>query len=306
MPLIEARGVAVDYPAGPVWARRSFTALHPIDLTIEPGEIVGLVGESGSGKSTFGNALIGRIAPSRGAVLWQGKPLATLSRQARAGRFAAVLQHPKWSLNPMLRIGTSVAEPLQAAGRPTVTENKRKVAEALDSVGLPEDFATRFPHELSGGQRQRVSIARALITEPEFVLFDEAVSALDVSVQAQVLNMIRSLQRAKGFSAVFISHDLAATRYVTTRIAVLFAGRLMEETEASAFYEPARHPYSRGLQFASGLIADPSTELSLGQPDDGWKGCPLVARCPKAHEACMNLPTLFSHGRGRAACWSSG
>lgn len=306
MSLLETRGLAIDFATGPVWARRAFTALHPIDLSLEPGEILGVVGESGSGKSTLGNALIGRVAPSRGEVLWRGRPLADLARKDRAGRFAAVLQHPKWSLNPMMRVRDSVVEPLRIVGALSGAEARAKAGAALELVGLPGGYQDRFPHELSGGQRQRVSIARALITRPEFVLFDEAVSALDVSVQAQVLNMIKELQKTQGFSAIFISHDLAATRYVASRIAVLYAGRLVEDAPSQAFYGLASHPYARGLQFASGLAADPALELGLGQIDNAATGCPLVPRCPRAAVSCSAMPTLTDRSGHRLACWNPG
>jgi oligopeptide/dipeptide ABC transporter ATP-binding protein len=215
-----------------------------------------------------------------------------------------VLQHPKWSLNPMLRIRDSVLEPLRITGAALeAAAGRARAGAALEAVSLPGNYQDRFPHELSGGQRQRVSIARALITQPEFVLFDEAVSALDVSVQAQILNLIKSLQITQGFSAIFISHDLAATRYVANRIAVLHAGRLVEDADAGLFYGLASHPYSRGLQFASGLVADPVHELSLGKPGLPPEGCALAPRCPRAMERCrLTLPALKGPEGHRVAC----
>jgi len=303
--LIETRGLSVRFPTGPLWNRRSFTALHPLDLTIEAGQVLGVVGESGSGKSTFGNALIGRQAPSEGQILFKDAPLSSLTRRDRAGRFAAVLQHPKWSLNPMLRIRDSVLEPLRITGAALdAAAGRARAGAALEAVSLPGDYQDRYPHELSGGQRQRVSIARALITEPELVLFDEAVSALDVSVQAQILNLIKGLQVTQGFSAIFISHDLAATRYVANRIAVLYAGRLVEDAGAGAFYGLARHPYSRGLQFASGLVADGAHELAPDKPGPRPKGCALLPRCPKAQECCgQTVPELKGLSGNRVACF---
>lgn len=303
--LIETKGLSVRFATGPVWNRRSFTALHPFDLTIEAGQILGVVGESGSGKSTLGNALIGRQAPTEGEILFKGEPLSALGRRKRAGRFAAVLQHPKWSLNPMLRIRDSVLEPLRITGAaPDAVAGRAKAGAALEQVSLPGNYQDRYPHELSGGQRQRVSIARALITQPEFVLFDEAVSALDVSVQAQILNLIKGLQVSHGFSAIFISHDLAATRYVANRIAVLHAGRLVEDAEASVFYGLASHPYSRGLQFASGLTPDGSHELAIGKPGVPPTGCALAPRCPRAMDRCnQSVPMLSGTPNHRRACF---
>lgn len=303
--LIETKGLTVRFPTGPLWNRRSFTALHPLDIAIERGQVLGVVGESGSGKSTLGNALIGRQAPSGGDILFKGQPLSGQARRDRAGRFAAVLQHPKWSLNPMLRIRESVLEPLRIMGTaPAGAAGRAKAGDALEQVSLPGNYQDRFPHELSGGQRQRVSIARALITQPEFVLFDEAVSALDVSVQAQILNLIKGLQVTQGFSAIFISHDLAATRYVANRIAVLHAGRLVEDADASVFYGLASHPYSRGLQFASGLTADPTHELALGKPGLPPTGCALAPRCPRAMDRCrQTVPELQTASGSRIACF---
>jgi len=304
MSLIAAHDVSMTFSAGPPWARRPVPALQHINLEIGTGEVIGLVGESGSGKSTLGNILIGRMRASGGEVLYHGAPLDPGARRAGAGKFSAVLQHPKWSLNPMLRVSASVAEPLRILGQAGDSANTRHlVGEMLEQVGMPASYQDRYPHELSGGQRQRVSIARALITKPEFVLFDEAVSALDVSVQAQVLNMIKELQASQGFSALFISHDLAATRYVASRIAVLYAGRLVEDAPAETFYGRARHPYTQGLQYASALLEDPSAELKLGNVELNAQGCPLVQRCPKASEICRSSPPEMANaGPVRFAC----
>lgn len=304
MALIEARGIGIDFDIGPPWARRKLRALQGVDLTVNEGEIIGVVGESGSGKSTLGNLCIGRNRPTMGELLYRGKPLSSYARKDRAGKFAVVLQHPKWSLNPMLKVRDSVAEPLQITGTAgSKADVSRKVGAMLEQVGLRADFQTRYPHELSGGQRQRVSIARALITKPEFVLFDEAVSALDVSVQAQVLNMIKDLQADAGFCAIFISHDLAATRYVASRIAVLYAGRMVEDAPAESFYGLAAHPYSQGLQFASGLTENEALELRLGQIDLNAVGCPLAERCPLVHDKChASMPPMEQRGDTRFAC----
>lgn len=291
MSFIEVNDLSMTFQAGPPWARRPVYALHNINLSVAPGEVIGLVGESGSGKSTLGNIMIARMLATAGQVTHNGQPLHPKDRRKRAGKFAAVLQHPKWSLNPMLKVAESVIEPLKILGQAGSDKDQmRIVGHALEQVGMPENYQDRYPHELSGGQRQRVSIARALVTKPEFVLFDEAVSALDVSVQAQVLNLIKSLQADVGFSALFISHDLAATRYVASRIAVLYAGRLVEDAPAETFYGLAAHPYSQGLLYASALIDDENTELKLGQVDLTTQGCPLVQRCPRATSICQQKP----------------
>ncbi|MDW5593238.1 ATP-binding cassette domain-containing protein [Conexibacter stalactiti] len=247
-PVLELSDVRFDYVAGPAWARRRVPALHGVSLVAGRGETVGLVGESGSGKSTIGKLCLGLLRPQQGAVMFDGRPL---DRRALRGRFSVVLQHPQWSLDPRLTVGASVEEPLAIVGDGSRPERRERVAAMLAEVGLDPSFADRYPAELSGGQRQRASVARALVTEPRFVLFDEAVSALDVSIQAQILNLIRRLQEQHGFAALFISHDLAATRYAADRIVVMRGGEIVDEGTAAAFYEPSTHPYTRALQRAS-------------------------------------------------------
>jgi ABC-type glutathione transport system ATPase component len=243
--VVALRDVTASFTQGPWWRRTSIDAVKRVSLTIVAGETVGLVGESGSGKTTLGRVCLGLLQPRSGQVRFQGAPFR--SRTANRGRLAVVLQHPEWALNPRLRCHVSVAEPLAILGWGGDRERQRRVAEILERVGLDESLAARYPGELSGGQRQRMAIARALITEPRFVVFDEAVSALDVSVQAQVLNLIRALQAEHGFGALFISHDLAATRYVSHRIAVMYRGEIVEVAPARRFYGRPQHPYSQRL-----------------------------------------------------------
>jgi ABC-type glutathione transport system ATPase component len=251
-PVISLEAVSKTYARGLPWARRHVEAVRSIDLAIATGETLALVGESGSGKSTIGRLCLGLIAPTSGRVLLDGEPFSELRGRLR-GRLSAVLQHPLSSLNPRLRVGTSVAEPLAITGTLPRTQTRRRAEEMLGRVGLPASFLARYPHELSGGQRQRVAIARALVTSPRLIVFDEAVSALDVSVQAQVLNLIRELQVQIGFSALFITHDLAAARYLSDRVAVMFEGRIVDTVDAVQLYDVAKHIYTRELQQASGL-----------------------------------------------------
>ncbi|QWF83915.1 ABC transporter ATP-binding protein [Amycolatopsis sp. CA-230715] len=245
-PVLELDDVSVSFASGPPFRRRTTHAMRGVSLRIDPGETVGLVGESGSGKTTTSMVALGLRTPSSGAVRFEGEPFPK-RRRALAGRMQAVLQHPQWSLDPRMRVGRSVAEPLGVLGHADAEE---RTLAMLDEVGLDASFAQRYPHQLSGGQRQRVSIARALITRPPFLVFDEAVSALDVSVQAQILNLIKDLQAEFGFAALFISHDLGAVRYVADRVAVLRGGEIVETAEAAVFYRTPAHEYSRRLMEA--------------------------------------------------------
>jgi len=237
--------VTVRYPGG--LGRAPAVALDDVSLAVREGEILGLIGESGSGKTTVGRLLLGLVEPAGGSVVIDGRPVRSLP----PGSIGAVLQNPDWALNPRLPVSYSVAEPLRRQGL-TRREQLDAVIAALAAVGLPDEFARRFPGQLSGGQRQRVSIARALVARPRLMLFDEPVSALDALVQRQVIDEIARLHRELGFTALFISHDLGALRGVASRIAVLRAGRLLELSDASAFFAGPSHPYSRALLAASG------------------------------------------------------
>jgi len=242
--------VSLVYRGGPVWNRREVSAVRNVSLTIGQGEVLGLVGESGSGKSSLGRLALGLASPSSGTVLLEGR--AVEGRRSLRGRASVVLQQPEWALNPRLTIATSVGEPLAVLGV-SHGERAERVSSALLQVGLDPGMLRRYPHELSGGQRQRASIARALVTDARFIVFDEAVSALDVSVQVQILNLIKSIRSARDFSAIFISHDLAATRYVSDRIAVMRDGEIVEVGATDRFYEQPLHPYSRELWQAARL-----------------------------------------------------
>lgn len=246
--VIRLEAVAKTYRTGPVWARRPVAAVREATFGIGAGETLGLVGETGSGKTTIDRLCLGLIRPDRGRALLDGAPIAETAARS-PGRFAAVLQNPGDSLDPRFTVARCVLEPLRIAGSPDAP-----VGALLAKVGLPPETASRRPHELSGGQRQRVAIARALATRPRFIVFDEAVSALDVSVQAQVLNLIRDLQAELGFAALFITHDLAAARYVSARVAVMLRGAITTIMPAKDLYRPVADPYARALQEASGLI----------------------------------------------------
>ncbi|MEI3845507.1 MULTISPECIES: ATP-binding cassette domain-containing protein [unclassified Microbacterium] len=244
-PAVELADVSVSFASGAGARRRETTAMSRVSFSVAPGQTLGLVGESGSGKTTTGSVVLGLRRPDSGEVRFQGAPLAR-SLRSRAGRMQAVLQHPRWALDPRSTVLSSVLEPLLVHERRSTETEDRAIA-MLEQVGLPSSFAARRPHQLSGGQLQRVSVARALVTHPSFLVFDEAVSALDVSVQAQILNLIRDLQDEHGFAALFISHDLAAVRYISHHVAVMRAGEIVEIAPTDVFYDLPQHPYSRQL-----------------------------------------------------------
>jgi ABC-type glutathione transport system ATPase component len=245
------RGIHVQYRRRGWFAPGTVDAVRGVDLEIARGETLGLVGESGSGKTTLARVALGLVVPNAGEVRLEGGPLVAADR--RRGALAVVFQHPEWALNPRLRCGSSVVEPLVVQGAGNRENRRLRLHAMLAEVGLDPALAERYPGELSGGQRQRMAIARALVTQPRFVVFDEAVSALDVSVQSQILNLVRRLQAEHGFAALFISHDLAATRYVSHRVAVMRQGEIVEVAPAAAFYGEPVHAYSRELRAAIGL-----------------------------------------------------
>jgi ABC-type glutathione transport system ATPase component len=258
-PVVSLDSVRVRYAKGPAWARKYHDAVREVSVTVSAGRTLGLVGESGSGKSTIGRVCLGLLRPTAGKAQFENEDIFGIGRR-HPGALGAVLQHPEWSLDPTMTISESVAEPLRKL---PPSERRARVKVIFEQVGLQLGLGSRYPSELSGGQRQRASIARALVTNPRFILFDEAVSALDVSVQAQVLNLIKELQSDTHFAAVFISHDIAVVRYVADEIAVLYNGQIVEQAPANEFYSPMNHPYTRRLQFASGLIDEPDRMLGI-------------------------------------------
>ena len=243
--VLELDRVTKTFRSGWGRGRTTLTAMDEVTFSVGTGETVGLVGESGSGKSTTGLISLGLTTPTSGEVRFAGAPYG--KPRTRVGQIQAVLQNPHWSLNPRLRVGDTIAEPIATVERDRLRDHGDAVTAMLDQVGLDDSFAARYPHELSGGQRQRVAIARALITRPRFIVFDEAVSALDVSVQARILSLSGDLQAELRFGALFISHDLAAVRYIAHRVAVMRAGSIVELADTRRFYERPEHEYSRQL-----------------------------------------------------------
>jgi oligopeptide transport system ATP-binding protein len=316
-PLLEVKSISVRYPVGGGWFRRRWLdAVQDVSFTLEARGTLGVVGESGCGKSTLGRALIGLVPLHAGELHWRGERIDACSSRAWRGLrrdLQIIFQDPLGSLDPRMTVGQSVAEPLQifeaALGR---AERRRRVGEALERVGLAASLADRYPHEFSGGQCQRIGIARAIILGPSLVVCDEPVSALDVSVQGQVVNLLRQLRDDLGLSYLFISHNLAVVRHISTAVMVMYLGRVMEIAPRDAIYQRPLHPYTRALLDAV-PVADPAIERGrarlaaggdLPSPLAPPSGCVFRTRCPLAEARCATTaPALEEVAPGhRIAC----
>ncbi len=293
--------------------RPEVRAVDGVSFSIRSGESYGLVGESGCGKSTIGRSLLRLVPPTSGSILFDGRDVMAASRaELRSLRreMQMVFQDPYGSLNPRMRVQDIVAEPLIVHRLASSSEAAKQARTILERCGIPELSARRFPHEFSGGQRQRIVIARALVTRPRFIVADEPVSALDVSIQAQILNLLQDLRAEYSLTYLFISHDLAVVRTVTDRIAVMYLGTLVEETETARFFAGPLHPYSRAL--LSSVPRDhpnrqSSREIlsgSLPSASNPPPGCKFHTRCPVAVEKCRSVePKLVRVAEGhRVAC----
>ena len=299
MPLLEVTNLTKRFPltrsAGPFRrVTEQVRAVDGVDLTVESGETLGLVGESGCGKSTLGRCLLRLVEPTGGMVTFEGRDLLALPPETlrRARRdIQIVFQDPFASLNPRMSIGAILAEPLRVHGIVPKGETQAEVARLLDQVGLPPSAASRFPHEFSGGQRQRVGIARALSLRPKLIVADEPVSALDVSIRAQILNLFRHLQDETGVALLFIAHDLGAVRQISHRVAVMYLGKIVETAPSDALYDNPRHPYTRALLAAVPSVdgeraRSETVEGDVPSPIDIPTGCRFRTRCPFAQEIC--------------------
>ena len=311
MTALAVSDLAVHFPArkGP-----PVRAVDGVSLTIEPGETLGLVGESGCGKSTVSRAVVGLQAPTRGSVVVAGVEIAGTDRgtlRAARAQMQMVFQDSATSLNSRMTVGEAIGEPLLVRGLARGAALRDQVAALLAEVGLRSEHASRYPHQFSGGQRQRVVIARALALRPALLVCDEPVSALDVSVRAQILNLLVALQRTHGMAILFVSHDLAVVRHVCDRVAVMYLGRLVELAPRDALYAAPRHPYTRALLLA---VPEPDPALQrakprmplvgeIPSPAHPPSGCRFHTRCPMAQAICsVEEPAWRPVGESMVAC----
>ncbi len=307
--MIEMTAVSKRFPLRGLFRRGAVHAVEDVSLSIRPGAALGLVGESGSGKSTIGRLLLGLLPPTSGKIVVDGQDLAAASPAALKTlrrRMQLVFQDPYASLDPRRRIGPQIADGLVIHGLPT----EGRVATLLEQVGLAPANAHRYPHEFSGGQRQRIAIARALATAPDLLVADEPVSALDVSVQAQILALLAELRTRLGLALLFISHDLPVVRSLCDRVAVLYLGRIMEEGPAQTLFRNPLHPYTQALLSAAPSLHPDSRRFRIlleGDPPSPLSpptGCVFRTRCPIAIQACaLEIPALrLIEPDHRAAC----
>ena len=318
VPLLEARHVKKYFPIRKGVLQREVGRVHAVDdvsFAVREGETLGLVGESGCGKSTLGRTLVRLLEPTDGEIIFQGKPIQSLgTRRLRPLRreMQMVFQDPYASLNPRKRVGTIVSDPMRIHDLGNRTEQKRRVGEILETVGLSPEHYNRFPHEFSGGQHQRIGIARALALRPKLIIADEPVSALDVSIQSQMLNLLEDLQNEFQLTYIFIAHDLGVVRHVSDRIAVMYLGKIVELSPAEELYTRPIMPYTEALLSAV-PIPDPDLaekrerivlEGDVPSPINPPSGCRFHPRCRYATDVCKQLePPLVDYGNGHlAAC----
>ena len=314
MAMLSVRDLSVRYPVRTPWFHRQryLHAVNGVSFDLEKGETIGLVGESGCGKSTLGRALVRLEKPSAGTIMLNGEDLTAargrdLLRMRR--QFQMIFQDPYGSLNPRLSIFSTLDEVIALHGKLPRAERRIKAAGLLETVGLDEEALDRYPHQFSGGQRQRIGIARALAADPEFIVADEPVSALDVSVQASIVNLLQDIQRQRGTAILFIAHDLAVVEHISARIMVMYLGSIVESAPARELVSSPRHPYTEAL-----LSAVPSPEGGLKErirlagevpsPLDPPPGCPFHVRCPYATECCRReKPAEITEGGRSFSCW---
>ncbi|AYG76821.1 dipeptide ABC transporter ATP-binding protein [Rhizobium sp. CCGE532] len=314
-PLVEVKGLVKYFPTkkgGLISRSQAFVnAVDDISFDIGRGETLGLVGESGCGKSTTSRLLVRLLDPTGGTIRFDGEDIASLSGGALRRRrrdFQIIFQDPYSSLNPRMRVNDLLSEPMEIAGVAS-SDRESRVAELLDMVGLARQHAERFPHEFSGGQRQRIGIARALALKPKFVVCDEPVSALDVSVQAQIVNLLMDLQNELGLTYLFVAHDLSVVRHISNRVAVMYLGKIVEIASRSSIFSNPQHPYTQAL-ISSVPAARPRTARimvplngEVPSPTSPPSGCRFHTRCPMAISRCLTEePALREISMHSVAC----
>ena len=298
--LVQVEDLKMHFPIFGGMLRRQVGAVRAVDgvsFDIRRGETLGLVGESGCGKSTTGRALLRLYRATGGKIMFEGTDIAALDgeplRKIRP-RMQMIFQDPQASLNPRMTVGAIIAEPLLEHGKYKDRDRKQKVRELLDAVGLNPDYVNRYPHEFSGGQRQRIGIARALALDPDFIVCDEPIAALDVSIQAQVVNLLQDLQKKLGLTYLFISHDLSMVKHIADRVAVMYLGKMVELTDVGTLFEHPLHPYTRALLSAVPM-PDPKVEATrqrviltgeIPDPANPPSGCRFCTRCPIVMDRC--------------------
>jgi oligopeptide transport system ATP-binding protein len=304
-PLLEVRGLAMHFPVseGIVLSRKvgDVKAVDGVDFTIDRGETLGLVGESGCGKTTTGRCILRLERPTAGQILFDGEDVSRMDRKGLVAfrrRVQVIFQDPYSSLNPRMKVGDIIAEPIKVHGLERDAKRRRaRVRELLSVCGLDPKFTDRYPHEMSGGQRQRVGIARAIALDPEFIVCDEAVSALDVSIQAQVVNLLEDLRERFGLTYLFIAHDLSVVRHLCQRVAVMYLGHIVETANCDELFDNPLHPYTQAL-LAAVPVPDPRVEATrafrpakgeVPSPINPPSGCVFHPRCPMAVDRCKRV-----------------
>ena len=310
-PLVRVVDLSKEFPAGSTGivggTKLSIKAVTGVNLEIEPGETLGLVGESGSGKSTLGRLILKLIEPTAGAVYFDGRNLSTLGRaelRTLRRQMQLVFQDPYASLNPRMRVRSIVGEGIEIHKLARGREKEARIAELLAMVGMSADAMDRLPHEFSGGQRQRIGIARALAVNPRFLVLDEPVSALDVSIQAQIINLLQDLQEKLKLTYLFIAHDLRVVEHISNRVAIMYLGKIVEIASRDEIYQNPRHPYTRALLSAIPSI-DPAHRPEriklpgeMPSPMNPPSGCAFHPRCPYAKDVCDSVEPKLETGRG--------